>query len=416
MDLYLIIAAAGSLCCLVLGIYVLLQESGKQLNRLFFLMSFSLAGFIFISNICYVADSIDGLLFRYKISSLFFGTYFALNLHFNIVFTRHRLKYWQAALLYLPAPVVIITTLTDQSLFSNFIHIGNSWEFVPAYNSFGLYFYLVYVTAYMLISIILMELYRRKTRLKKEKRQAVIINSAYFITMTFGSMCAFLFPLMGIYQLSQLGPNTYMIYYLAIFYSVFRLKFMIPTPSIMADEIIENIGEMILLLGKDFKIVMGNRRSLETLETRQEDLKKILFFDIVRNGDTARDRVDAYLKSDEESLFARISYITNAGDVLTDTYLSRIYDKFNDPSGFLVISKENKGKRQVQKAYKITDREFEVVELLLSGLPNKEIGEQLGISVRTVEAHCLHIYNKIGIKDRIELFTFAGEFNLLPSK
>jgi DNA-binding NarL/FixJ family response regulator len=184
----------------------------------------------------------------------------------------------------------------------------------------------------------------------------------------------------------------------------------------MADEIIENIGEMILLLGNDFKIIMGNSRSMETLETSQEDLKKILFFDIVRNGETVRDRVDAYLKSDEESLFARISYITNAGDVLTDTHLSRIYDKFNDPSGFLVISRESKGKQQVQKAYRITDREFEVVELLLSGLPNKDIGEQLGISVRTVEAHCLHIYNKIGIKDRIELFTFAGEFNLLPKK
>ncbi len=63
-----------------------------------------------------------------------------------------------------------------------------------------------------------------------------------------------------------------------------------------------------------------------------------------------------------------------------------------------------------------TDREFEVVDLLLAGLSNRTIGEQLGISERTVETHCVNIYSKVGIKNRIELFRFANEFSLLPSK
>lgn len=414
MDGYLIVAAAGSLCCIVLGIYVLSQDFRKTLNRMFFLMSLSLAGFIFISNICYAAESIEILLTRYKISSFFFGSYFALNLHFNVIFTRHRLNHWQTALLYLPAPVVVITTLTDQSLFANFIHNGNGWDFVPAYNSFGFYFYLVYVTIYMLISIILMELYRRRTRLKKERLQAKIINAAYCITMTFGSIFAFLFPYFDIYSLSQLGPNTYLIYYLAIFYSVFRLGFLNLTPSIMADEIIENIGEMILLLKNDWQIAMGNRNSLEVLGIVPESLSKMSFYDIVRDSETVHNRIDGYLAGDDKSVFIRITYTNNGNDVLTDTYISKIYDKFKDLTGFLVISRENKGKRQVQAAYKITDREFEVIELILSGLSNKEIGEQLGITERTVEAHCLHIYNKTGTRNRIELFKFANEFNLLP--
>lgn len=414
MDGYLIIAAAGSLCCLVLGTYVLSQDYGKALNRLFFMMSLSLAGFIFISNLCYTAENIEILLARYKISSFFFGSYFALNLHFNIVFTRHRLNYWQTVLLYLPAPVVIITTLTDQSLFANFIHNGNGWDFVPAYNSFGFYFYLVYVTAYMLISIILMELYRRRTRLNKERLQAKLINSAYCITMTFGSLFAFFFPLFDIYQLSQLGPNTYLIYYFAIFYSVTRLKFLNLTPSIMADEIIENIGEMILLLKNDWQIAMGNRNSLEVLKIVPESLGKMSFYDIVRNNEIIHNRLNGYLEGDEKSIFIRITYTNNGNDVLTDTYISKIYDRFKDLTGFLVISRENKGKRQIQTAYKITDREFEVIELILSGLSNKEIGEQLGITERTVEAHCLHIYNKTGTRNRLELFKFANEFNLLP--
>lgn len=411
---YLIVAAAGSLCCLILGIRVLFQDYSKLLNRLFFLMSISLAGFIFISNICYTADSIEILLTRYKISSFFFGTYFALNLHFNIVFTRHRLKPWQTVLLYLPAPVVIITTLTDQSLFANFVYNENTWNFEPAYNSFGFYFYLVYVTAYMFASIVLMELYRRRTHLNKERLQAKIINSAYFITMTFGSLFAFFFPLFDIYWLSQLGPNTYLIYYFAIFYSVFKLGFLNLSPSIMADEIIENIGEMILLLKNDGRIVMGNGKSLEMLGYDREGLCGISFCDIIQEREAFRNRLDGYVQGDEKSVFIRITYTNNGNDVLTDTYISKIYDKFKDLTGFLVISRENKGKRQIQTAYKITDREFEVIEQVLAGLSNKEIGEQLGISERTVEAHCLHIYNKTGTGNRIELFKFANAFNLLP--
>jgi DNA-binding CsgD family transcriptional regulator len=413
MDIYLIIAVAGLLCCLVLGTYALTQDRGKTLNRLFFLMSLSLAGFIFSLNMCFSAESMEILLIRYKISSLFFSSYFALNLHFNIVFTRHRLKRWQTALLYLPVPVVILTTLTGRSLFANFTYTGYGWNFVPAYSSFHFYFFLAYVISYMILSIILMELYRRRTELNKGKQQAKIINTAYFITMILSAMCGFFFPLFNIYWLSQLGPNTYLIYYLAIFYSVFRLKFMNLTPSIMADEIIEHIGEMILLLGNDCRIIMGNSRSLELLKLHQEDLRNKSFFKIIRNRRGIKDKIRNYLKSNEKSMGIRVDYPANGNDILTDTYISRIYDKFNDLAGFLVISKENKGKPEIQKRYGITEREFDVIELLLSGLSNKLIGKQLDITVRTVESHCQHIYSKLGVKDRIELFTFAGEFNLL---
>jgi PAS domain S-box-containing protein len=416
MDAFLIIAAVGSLCCITLGVYVLSQDREKLLNRLFFLMSISLAGFIFTANLCYTSETIEILVARYKISSFFCSSYYAINLHFNVIFTKHRLKFWHTVLLYLPVPIVIITTFTDQSLFSDFIRNGHIWNFIPAYKSFGFYFYLFYSMAYVFISIVLVEIYRRRTKLNKEKRQAKIINLAYLAPLISGTMFAFFLPLFNIYSFSQLGPNTFLIYFFAIFYSVFRFKFLNLAPTVMADEIIEHIGEMILLLDNDFNITMSNNKSIEMLGIGTENLKKKSFFDLIRNSEDIKDKINDCLKSKEKSLLHVINYKKENEDILTDTYISRIYDKFEDHTGFLVISRENKGRIQVQKAYKISEREFEVIELLLSGLSNKTIGERLGITERTVEAHCLHIYSKIGIKDRIELFGFANEFNLLPKK
>lgn len=61
----------------------------------------------------------------------------------------------------------------------------------------------------------------------------------------------------------------------------------------------------------------------------------------------------------------------------------------------------------------LTNREREVLTLVAQGLLNKEIGVQLGISVRTVEAHRDSITRKLGIRSAAGLTRFAMEHGLL---
>lgn len=53
--------------------------------------------------------------------------------------------------------------------------------------------------------------------------------------------------------------------------------------------------------------------------------------------------------------------------------------------------------------HSLSNREREVVELLLEGKSNKLIALALGISERTVEFHLTNIYNKFQVSSRIEL-------------
>jgi DNA-binding NarL/FixJ family response regulator len=50
----------------------------------------------------------------------------------------------------------------------------------------------------------------------------------------------------------------------------------------------------------------------------------------------------------------------------------------------------------------LTERELTILQLLATGSLNKQIASQLGISTRTVERHCDHIYAKLGVKSRTE--------------
>jgi DNA-binding NarL/FixJ family response regulator len=63
----------------------------------------------------------------------------------------------------------------------------------------------------------------------------------------------------------------------------------------------------------------------------------------------------------------------------------------------------------------ITDREKEVLTLLVSGLTNKEIGAPLGIADRTVKAHIAKMMRKLGVYNRIGLSMHAVTHSLVTS-
>ena len=62
-----------------------------------------------------------------------------------------------------------------------------------------------------------------------------------------------------------------------------------------------------------------------------------------------------------------------------------------------------------------TDREKEVLELLVAGRSNKEIGSVLGIEERTVKAHVAKLMRKVGVQNRIALSVHAITHSLVTS-
>ena len=51
----------------------------------------------------------------------------------------------------------------------------------------------------------------------------------------------------------------------------------------------------------------------------------------------------------------------------------------------------------------LTERERDVMQLVVEGLPNKLIADQLDISIRTVEVHRARVFDKMEVKSAVEL-------------
>ncbi|WP_099361045.1 response regulator [Fredinandcohnia onubensis] len=98
-----------------------------------------------------------------------------------------------------------------------------------------------------------------------------------------------------------------------------------------------------------------------------------------------------------ESVSTGNAYLTpSATKVLMSGYLDRV-KKGDNADTFALLS----------------EREKEVLEWIAKGYSNKEIGERLVISVKTVESHKSNLMEKLGLKSRPELVKYAMKKGLL---
>ena len=111
-----------------------------------------------------------------------------------------------------------------------------------------------------------------------------------------------------------------------------------------------------------------------------------------------------------------VIFLTGHGDVpmAVDTLKRGAFDFFEKPFNdnklmdrvqeALTASRQAGALAQVHsRLAALSAREREVLDLILAGKMNKVIADQLGISMRTVEVHRAHIFDKMNVKTAVEL-------------
>lgn len=105
-----------------------------------------------------------------------------------------------------------------------------------------------------------------------------------------------------------------------------------------------------------------------------------------------------YLLKDtpREELFRAVRAAARGESVLAPAVAARLMTRMRAPA------EEN-----------LTAREIEVLELVSKGNSNKQVARSLHISTATVKTHLIHIYDKLGVKDRTSAVTVALEKGIL---
>ncbi|MDP9023667.1 MAG: LuxR C-terminal-related transcriptional regulator [Actinomycetota bacterium] len=68
---------------------------------------------------------------------------------------------------------------------------------------------------------------------------------------------------------------------------------------------------------------------------------------------------------------------------------------------------------KVETGPHLSPRQQQVLELMAEGMTNNEIGEQLGVTERTVKAYAQELYDKLGVRNRAGAVAEAAKLGIL---
>jgi two-component system response regulator NreC len=139
---------------------------------------------------------------------------------------------------------------------------------------------------------------------------------------------------------------------------------------------------------------------------------KILVLSMYRNEEFILKLIKAGAKghisrdTDRSEILEAIYTLRNGYEFNAKTITNILLSSYLSDKG---INRKEKETRQKD----LSNREMEVFKLFAEGQSNREIAEQLFISVRTVETHKNNIMKKVNTKTTVDLVKFAIKNNII---
>ena len=205
------------------------------------------------------------------------------------------------------------------------------------------------------------------------------------------------------------------------------------------DHVSMRAGLRILLESQQHLTVIGEAGNLdEALAAIKREPPDIILLDLDLNGVSGLDLLPELLGAADG---ARVIIMTGLRDVeqhrqaihrgamglvLKDCSPEEVYkailkvhegEVWLDRSTIGKVLSERSGTRteesdpEAQKIVALTKQERAVIALLSEGLKNRQIADRLFISEKTVIHHLSHIYRKLEVADRLELYIYAQTHN-----
>lgn len=400
---------------LILGLYVLTKNIKNKTNILFFLVAITLALWTLMQFFASITENREIFNYWIKASLFFCILFFTFNFIFFMELTlTGRYKKSLVFLAFIPSILLIIKFMVSKELLHVKVsRVDNFWiyEYTKTIWTFLLF---GIGSFYLFISLLILYLWGNRTGLKKAKMQSIIISICLLLTVIFILLEALILPMMTSYKSLGLSHDLVLVWILGIFYSITKYRFLSITPEIISNDVISNITELIILLDENLKIILANKKTEELIGIEKNKIINKDLSEIILKYDLIKNEADKMLKNQYKDFSCRIYFKSNDEPVLIDAKFSKVFDKFNDLIGILIIGMEVKELKQLKLFYKLSDREVEIVQLIIEGLSNKEIGANTNLTENTIKSHVMHIFNKLNVNNRIEMLNLLTEYNLIP--
>lgn len=398
---------------LVLGVYVLRARYKETRHYLLATAAGMLFLWTFLAYFAYAAPSYRQLLIWYHLSTIGMFLYYPLNHHFVFATTRAHLPFRSnvyVIALYIPFVILFLRDLNLGVSIARFERLEFGWKFIPAAGSVWNLAWVFLASASAILSIVYMAIAARRTNLNRERCQYRFLLAALSVT---------LFLTLGEYLLVArvlpdwtvvLSPILQSPWVLAMVIAMERYRFMNLVPQTVTEEILRTTDEIVLLVNAEGRVVFANPRARTfAAEFRSSingaDDAGILpnsMIEILRKAATLPVRSGD--KPDDDHDIAHTVFVDSRPHRLR---YRPLYDRFDDPLGVLIMGSSLHSSNEARRDYRLTDRESQVLEYLMTGWTCGRIADTLDIAERTVKAHVSAIYEKTGATNRVELLNLV---------
>ncbi|MGB3365955.1 MAG: diguanylate cyclase, partial [Acidaminobacteraceae bacterium] len=374
MFLYLIC----SIIYVFIGLVIYFNNKRSRLNQTFlgicmllFLWTF------FLALMSATKDASVATLFR-VLSVFSWGTLYSLLLLF-IIFLTENSKYLKTKLhyivIFLPTFMSYYLYILDPVTIDHIVKIDIGWAFLNPTDKSFLWnvFFNTYYSIYMIIVLILLIRWYRKTNIKRHKEQAKIIIVTMFLTFILGSLTDVIFPIVGIELMPPITVFIALSIIFAIAYSMLKFGLMVITNEKVVSDVFEIMNEGLIILDHDYNINGINEGALNMIGYNKKDL-------LYNSIEMLFDHDDIISKLNHSSS-SELNILMKSKDclpILAST--SILLDNFGDRLGNLLIfqdlSSYKKIQSELEEAYddlelKVRDRTHELTH----------VNTQLGIEI-----------------------------------
>ncbi|HRZ28289.1 MAG TPA: LuxR C-terminal-related transcriptional regulator, partial [Spirochaetota bacterium] len=401
-----LISAFLAIATLLLAVYILHLDPKNLVHRLFFVMMilYSCWEFIYIGMQSTGDKQLFVLLYKMTTPALVF---IPMTLHIIMLMVKMSRKIMAPILSAIYAAYVffLYQNFNLNLINRDFTRVDGYWHFVRTDPGYVTVLYMIVYGLIILLCISLIINWHLKTGLTREKKQAriLLLSLALLFVFTFIDYVIFFFTKndLGIFA------HYVCIWPVGIGVSIIRYRFLSVPPGLYSYEIFDNIGESVFVLDHDSEILFANSSARKTMAACAASPGRGGF-------DAGFGRVpeiaESMLQGEADSLLETLIMMNPDGSQSPyDARFTVINDRYDDRVGVLVIAQQMKGMKDFAAGYNITDRELDVIQCAAAGLSSREIADTLNISERTIQAHLAHIYNKLDVKNRVELINiFKG--------
>ncbi len=399
------IAALTGFLSFLLAYLVISPDTASRPRQAFVLMAVFLGTWAVIAVFTLSKIELDSFRRPFLVGCLFQLLHFGAFLHFALALTektprRYRLVY----LIYLPCLVSTALFWLHNDYVSEFALVDGTWRLNHLYGSAAFLSMLVIWFTYYVAAAVVYFNRAPASATVRERRVFRILGASVVILMVITFTEVVIVPLLfGVP--SRAGVFLFKLFWLLCFgYLVDRFHFLTAPPRLEEIALTAFPGYVVVILDNRRAVYCVNEEASNLFEVPSKSLQGAALGELFEGGAQLCDLIDS--DSDGTGSVSVVLELRNHGSSNRhlDVKASALRDSAGNRIGYVFYGRRVFGTRRSELIAEITPREVEIIEQILSGHTNAAIADRLCISERTVKTHITHIFDKLGVENRIQLY------------